>query len=605
MVIDRFFNDKRNPKGRFYYNMTKQKNIETKKSNKKSEPKRFKNFMYSEAIACCPERWFDRRFSRDWKIEDDYKFNENDDPKEWKEAPSQYGRHKDGTPVKWYNNATLDMNKMKKDLEERLPDGTKFGIIIHDCDVNVDGTDKEIHVHIAMNFENGKTVNSVRKLLDLYDETKDQYIQIFKGKYAKQSLFSYLPHHTEEALETKHDYWDYLTKPSKCTANFDLKGYIESVENRVKAKDIDIDYITEQIKNGDIVEFDMFKRGANKIYELAYQYFKTKIRDAIEIRNKKIIAQGKRGDDVLIAAVCGGTGQGKTQVAMDMASKSYRHFYVTGASNDPMQDFMGQEVLIMDDVRPHDFAGGDWLKLLDPYNVTTSVKSRYFNKPLPVKMIILTIPIPFEVFCANIAKDSDVDEPLDQFLRRFSFVMEVSDNLEQVCKARQLGYRNYMYDEHYELKYFNKDYEEELRATQFVKNGVTSKEDLEATISYNMLDMIKHYNMDYANKDYCIGRVFVPIKNFYNELQAKRMTLQPKDSKEYPSEFTIRTGMQELNELVVFELKEEERISKVKEFIEGYVKSKTNERLNNQIEEQRKAKEKYDKVMKLDKNKRA
>ena len=607
MIIDRFFNDKRNPKGRFNYNMSKQKNIETKKSKKKAAPKRYKNFMYTEAIACCPERWFDKRFERDWQIENDYKYKEDDDQKEWEKDPTQFGRHKDGTPIKWYNNAILDMNRIKEDLEERFPKGTKFGVIIHDCDVYDDGQEKETHVHIGINFENGKSVHTVRKLLGLYDELKENYIQIMRGKYAKQATFSYLPHHTEEAIEHKHDYWNYLTRPSKCTANFDLKGYIESVENRVKAKDIDIDYITEQIKNGDIIEYDIFKEGAEKQYELAYQHYKRQIKDALEIRNKKVIAQGKSKDDLIIAAICGGTGQGKTQTAIDIAENRFRHCYVTGASNDPMQDYMGQEVLIMDDIRPNDFDGGDWLKLLDPYNVTTSVKSRYFNKPLPVKMIILTIPIPFEVFCANIAKDSDVDEPLDQFLRRFSFVMEVSNDLEKVCKGRQMSFRNYVYDEHVELKYFNKDFEKELRAKRFTKDKKFkfNDEDLDVTVSENMIEVVKKYEMDYANKDYCIGRVFVPVKNFYNEKQAKRMRLYPKNQKEYPVDFTIRTGMKELDELVVFELKEEERINKVEAFIEAYVKSNVNNRMEQRLEKQRKAREKYNKVMELKDNKRA
>jgi len=83
------------------------------------------------------------------------------------------------------------------------------------------------------------------------------------------------------------------------------------------------------------------------------------------------------------------------------------------------------------------------------------------------------------------------------------------------------------------------------------------------------------------------------------------MRLYPKNQKEYPVDFTIRTGMKELDELVVFELKEEERINKVEAFIEAYVKSNVNNRMEQRLEKQRKAREKYNKVMELKDNKRA
>src|SRR5699024_5027104 len=92
---------------------------------------------------------------------------------------------------------------------------------------------------------------------------------------------------------------------------------------------------------------------------------------------------------------------------------------------DSVQDYMGEPVAIFDDARPSDFTASDWLKMLDPYNNKSSIASRYYNKYLSVKSIIITATTPFEEFFVYAKDKGGVDEPVSQFMRRFQAVIKV------------------------------------------------------------------------------------------------------------------------------------------------------------------------------------
>ena len=68
-------------------------------------------------------------------------------------------------------------------------------------------------------------------------------------------------------------------------------------------------------------------------------------------------------------------------------------FCVSSSSNDPFQDYMGQQAIILDDLRDKAFDFEDLLKLLDN-NTASSVKSRFSNKVFNGKMIVITSTVP-------------------------------------------------------------------------------------------------------------------------------------------------------------------------------------------------------------------
>ena len=81
----------------------------------------------------------------------------------------------------------------------------------------------------------------------------------------------------------------------------------------------------------------------------------------------------------------------------------------------------------------------DWLKLLDPYNNKSTVTSRYYNKYLAVDAIILTTTTDFKEFFLYAKDKGGVDEPLDQFIRRFTMVIKVHSEIDGLGKVWAVG----------------------------------------------------------------------------------------------------------------------------------------------------------------------
>lgn len=252
-------------------------------------------------------------------------------------------------------------------------------------------------------------------------------------------MFAYLVHATDTAKEEgKHRYSE-----DEVTANFDYMAFMGRVKNTADANKLDIDDIQARVISGDIILKDFFqdgKLGHAHVASLFYTNNKQKIDRAIESRYKVQMSK-KGGVDLEIIYIQGEAGSGKTTLAKEYAERRYGDYFITGSSNDAVQDYMGEPVAIFDDARPSDFNASDWLKLLDPYNNKSSVTSRYYNKFLAVKCIILTTTTPFDEFFVYAKGKGDVDEPIAQFMRRFSVVIEVEgkvDDLGRRCAVGQL-----------------------------------------------------------------------------------------------------------------------------------------------------------------------
>lgn len=69
----------------------------------------------------------------------------------------------------------------------------------------------------------------------------------------------------------------------------------------------------------------------------------------------------------------------------------------------------------------------DWLKLLDPYNVSPS-SARYRNKNVVARAIIITAtihPVEFFYYANEFRRGVGAEEAIDQFLRRLTALVEV------------------------------------------------------------------------------------------------------------------------------------------------------------------------------------
>lgn len=100
------------------------------------------------------------------------------------------------------------------------------------------------------------------------------------------------------------------------------------------------------------------------------------------------------------------------------------------ASTNPFDEYNGQEILFLDDVRDETLGFLDWLKLLDPYCIIL-ISTRYHNKFGAAKVIIITSPVPpYQLF--NHQKFNS-KEDLGQFYHRIDFWIIFSNNKLLVC----------------------------------------------------------------------------------------------------------------------------------------------------------------------------
>ncbi|MCG2483645.1 hypothetical protein K4P02_11940, partial [Staphylococcus epidermidis] len=160
---------------------------------------------------------------------------------------------------------------------------------------------------------------------------------------------------------------------------------------------------------------------------LLYAKNKTKIDNALNIASKRRV-EARKNMEIPVVWIYGDySGVGKTAYAKQKAEElkiAYGYSsYMTSANNDPFQEYKGEEVVIIDDIKPNDIELSDLLRLLDPYNAT-SVRSRYSNKYVSADVIFVTSMYSPEQFFIESSIDFD-KEPIDQLLRRISSVCYV------------------------------------------------------------------------------------------------------------------------------------------------------------------------------------
>ena len=98
--------------------------------------------------------------------------------------------------------------------------------------------------------------------------------------------------------------------------------------------------------------------------------------------------------------------------------------YCVTASTNAFDEYNGQDILFLDDIKGDSLTVSDWLKLLDPYMISP-ISARYHNKMGSAKVIIITnTKEPLSFF--EQAKGNN-GEDLGQFVRRIDYLIQIED----------------------------------------------------------------------------------------------------------------------------------------------------------------------------------
>lgn len=305
---------------------------------------------------------------------------------------------------------------------------------------------KPAHFHIVAKFMEGHSavLKRIAEVLGL----EPQYIEkAQKGKYAYDNMLAYLIH-AKDADKFQYDVADVYSagcvqdgKPlyrpyAEIYAERKAEWEAGRAKKKVQAANIGIDQLEEMILTGQVTRSEVVL--TDRYYNV-YAHNARRCNDAFAVygeqRAYRTLQALERGEFKLtVFFITGAPGAGKTRLAkafvqaLVKASEGYddRWQVCQTAATNPMDDYNGEEILFMDDVRGTSLSASDWLKLLDPHNISPA-SARYRNKVPACRVVVITStkePIEFFYYCKQMG-GGDRSEALDQFLRRIQCLTRV------------------------------------------------------------------------------------------------------------------------------------------------------------------------------------
>ena len=268
-----------------------------------------------------------------------------------------------------------------------------YAYILHDKDMKEDGTLKEPHYHIFVRLK----ASTDSKYIAGAFGVPEQYVGKIHGKWVDALMYC-----THENAPEKFQYSE-----DDVISNFDFHA-VKEKEKAKKAKDARLLEIIDGIDTGQIREYNYFEY-ISMADAIKYD---RQIKAAFKYRTDRLRGLNRKMDCIFIT---GEAGTGKTTYAKMLADDKNLSVFVSSGSNDVLDGYCGEDCIILDDLRPSCLGLSDLLKMLDN-NTASTVKSRYKNKVLECKLIIITSVLSLDTFFSNVFKDDN--EPIVQLKRR-------------------------------------------------------------------------------------------------------------------------------------------------------------------------------------------
>lgn len=248
-----------------------------------------------------------------------------------------------------------------------------------------------------------------------------------RGRYAYDNMLSYLTH---VKYADKHQYApsevatvrgpDYLGIDAQRRETW-LKGRAH-VKKKVVAENFED--MRERVLQGEFTRDQIML--TDELFDI-YSRHQREIDDALSAygqrRAYRAAAKLRAGEfSTHVVFVHGDAGIGKTRFATDFITEAINAVNAHGerwqvyraATGNPLDDWRGEEVLLLDDLRASAMDANDWLLLLDPYNASPA-KARYKNKgEVAPRLIVITATIEPVEFFYYARQKGNVDEALDQ-----------------------------------------------------------------------------------------------------------------------------------------------------------------------------------------------
>lgn len=300
--------------------------------------------------------------------------------------------------------------------------------------------DKAVHVHALLKFEKGASLNKIA----LAVEVEPQYLEKLKsGRYGYDNCLAYLTHAKDE---TKYQY-----RPEEVTTvlgedytsiyNRSIETWLKGrATKKAKETNLSVDWLVERILDGEVTKRNIMLTDE---YYAIYGQHKRKVNEALETagerRSYRTIAELEAGQfKKTVIFIQAKSGVGKTKFSKELINAIQANAVKNGlnweacltASINAFDEYNGEEILFLDDIKGDSFTVSDWLKLLDPYMISP-ISARYHNKLGAARIILITnTKPPVELFF--FAK-GNYKEDLGQFVRRIDLLVHIHNDIFHVC----------------------------------------------------------------------------------------------------------------------------------------------------------------------------
>ncbi len=251
-----------------------------------------------------------------------------------------------------------------------------YWLIEHSSDDEISIT----HWHIVIKFRTPMPFDNIKSHIP--------YGDIESAKSIKSSV-QYLIHMNDKS-KVQYKWSDVVTNCEDMTP-FKVQSNAQG--------EVTIQRIMEQIDSGNIREYNQFEAIPIEIWSR----YKSRIENGLTYYRERVCMEKNR--EINVVFMSGATGVGKTTFAKQYCEGAKKSFCISSSSNDPMQDYKGEDVLILDDMRDDSYSFTDLLKVLDNHTKST-VKSRYHNKAFIGDMIIITSYRPMTDWYFNVEKEA-------------------------------------------------------------------------------------------------------------------------------------------------------------------------------------------------------
>ena len=317
-------------------------------------------------------------------------------------------------------------------------DCIEYFYILHANDKNELGDIEQPHYHICMRY----TTESSFSFKVVKKDFPFGMIQV--GRHWN-SMIQYLIHKNDKK-KTPHEASEIVTNVDSAT----LKFYLESeYKDPKKIEQETLDELLQMILNGlSKKEYYVMLDSDREKYLPIHKKHANKINEFFKIQ-KTLFAEKAKKRDIQTVFIEGSAGSGKTAYAISLAESQGLTYYVSGSSNDIMEGYDNEDVLIIDDGRSSTFKFSDFLKIIDPH-VSTAIQSRYNNKTFVGKMIIITSYVPLyewykkHTFGDGIDKDFNGSSAREQLNRRIQTVIKVDKEEIKVYKHTEDGHDHHV-----------------------------------------------------------------------------------------------------------------------------------------------------------------